>query len=81
MEISPSASFTARMFNRLIALLAGVRKINYSNYLYHRVKIEQLARLLPKDSRYFYDLYHFGNAGAETVGKIVAAALGPHLIR
>lgn len=31
-----------------------------------------LAHLLPKDSRYFYDTHHFSTAGAEAVGTIVA---------
>jgi lysophospholipase L1-like esterase len=46
-----------------------------------RVFLIDLARLLPKDSRYFYDLYHFGNAGAEAVGTIVAARLRSHLLK
>ena len=38
-----------------------------------------LARELPKDSKYFYDYLHFTNAGAARVGEIAAAHLGPHL--
>ncbi len=38
-----------------------------------------LARLLPKDSAYFYDLYHFSVAGAEAVAGILARALPPIL--
>jgi lysophospholipase L1-like esterase len=47
----------------------------------HGVLLIDLARLLPKDSRYFYDFIHFGNDGARKVGEIVAAELGPHLVR
>ena len=38
-----------------------------------------LARLLPKDTRYFYDFLHFSNAGADKVAEIVAAGLCPVL--
>ena len=38
-----------------------------------------LARELPKDSKYFYDYLHFTNDGATRVGEIAAAQLGPHL--
>jgi hypothetical protein len=40
-----------------------------------------LAHLLPKDSRYYYDFIHFSNDGARAVGQIVAAELGPRLAR
>ena len=38
-----------------------------------------LAREMPKDSRYYYDLMHYTNAGAERVADIVAAQLTPFL--
>jgi lysophospholipase L1-like esterase len=38
-----------------------------------------LARELPKDSRFFYDFLHFTNEGSERVGEIVATRLAPHL--
>lgn len=40
-----------------------------------------LARELPKDSRYYYDFLHFTNAGSERVGAIVASHLVPYLQR
>jgi lysophospholipase L1-like esterase len=40
-----------------------------------------LARLLPKNSIYFYDMSHFTNAGAEKVASIVASGLIPVLDR
>jgi lysophospholipase L1-like esterase len=36
-----------------------------------RVGVIDLARELPKDSRYFYDFMHFSNEGAQLVGDIV----------
>ena len=44
-----------------------------------RVLLVDLARELPKDSKYFYDFLHFTNEGAARVGVIVAAHLEPHL--
>lgn len=38
-----------------------------------------LARELPKDSRYFYDFLHFTNDGSERVGQIIASHLARHL--
>ncbi len=40
-----------------------------------------LARELPKSSRYYYDLNHFTNAGAEQVGEIAASQLRPFLAK
>jgi hypothetical protein len=40
-----------------------------------------LARRLPKDSRYFYDTIHFTNEGAERVGREIYRALCPHLAK
>lgn len=47
----------------------------------HGVVLVDLARLLPKDSRYYYDEVHFSLDGARRVGEIVAAELAPHLLR
>lgn len=44
-----------------------------------QVRLIDLARTLPKDSRYFYDFIHFTNEGAAAVGEIVAAGLRPAL--
>jgi lysophospholipase L1-like esterase len=41
----------------------------------------ELAELLPKDSRLYYDYYHFTNQGAEKVAEIVANELTPILSR
>jgi len=43
------------------------------------VPVIDLARQMPKDSRYYYDLMHFTNAGAEKMAKIIAARLTPFL--
>ena len=47
----------------------------------HGVLTIDLAHELPKDSTYFYDFWHFTNEGADRVGEIVAAELGPWLDR
>ena len=43
------------------------------------IALIDLARLLPKNSVYFYDMSHFTNQGAEKVASIVAEGLGPVL--
>ncbi len=37
------------------------------------------AREMPKSSRYYYDLVHFSNAGAEKFAEIAARGLSPYL--
>jgi hypothetical protein len=39
------------------------------------VEVIDLARLMPKNSRYFYDMSHFTNAGAAEVADLLAQAL------
>ena len=61
------------------------RLLELHNDVTRRVALEEgvllidLARELPKDSRFFYDFLHFSNAGAERVGQIVATHLVPHV--
>jgi lysophospholipase L1-like esterase len=43
------------------------------------VQVIDLAREVPKDSKYFYDFLHFTNEGAARVGAIVASHLAPYL--
>jgi lysophospholipase L1-like esterase len=43
------------------------------------VLVIDLARELPKSSRYFYDYFHFTNEGANQVADIVYRHLGPYL--
>ncbi len=43
------------------------------------VLVIDLAREMPKGSRYYYDLIHYTNAGAEKVADLVAAHLTPFL--
>ena len=38
-----------------------------------------LAREMPKNSAYYYDLMHYTNAGAARVADIIAAHLTPFL--
>jgi len=43
------------------------------------VPLVDLARLLPKDSRFFYDHIHYSIEGGTRVGEIVAAGIEPFL--
>lgn len=43
------------------------------------VRVIDLAREMPKDSRYYYDFYHFTNQGSEKVGEIIHRDLAPWL--
>lgn len=43
------------------------------------ILVVDLAARLPKNSRYYYDLLHFSNAGAAVVSRIVYADLCPFL--
>jgi len=43
------------------------------------VLVIDLARRMPKDSRYYFDLMHYTNAGAEKVADIIATQLTPYL--
>jgi lysophospholipase L1-like esterase len=45
------------------------------------VPLVDLAQQLPKDSRYYYDYYHFTNAGAAQVAVLVERELTPILAR
>jgi lysophospholipase L1-like esterase len=45
----------------------------------NNVFVIDLAHQLPKSSRYFYDTWHFNNAGCEQVGTIVSQQLLPFL--
>lgn len=43
------------------------------------ILVIDLARLMPHDSRYYYDGIHFSNTGAEKVAEIVSEQLLPYL--
>jgi lysophospholipase L1-like esterase len=45
----------------------------------HGLLVIDLARQMPKDSRYYYDIMHYTNAGAQKVAAIIAARLTPYL--
>jgi hypothetical protein len=45
----------------------------------HGVLVIDLARQMPKDSRYYFDLMHYTNAGADKVADLVAVQLTPFL--
>jgi lysophospholipase L1-like esterase len=43
------------------------------------VSVIDLAKDLPKSSKYFYDFFHFTNEGAKQVGDVIYNHLSPHL--
>ena len=45
----------------------------------YKVEVVDLARSLPKTSRYFYDFIHFTNEGAEAVANILVREMCPAL--
>ncbi|MFA4901930.1 MAG: SGNH/GDSL hydrolase family protein [Desulfobaccales bacterium] len=45
------------------------------------VLVIDLAREMPKDSRYYYDLMHYTNAGADKMADLIAGQLTPFLAR
>jgi lysophospholipase L1-like esterase len=45
------------------------------------VLVIDLARQMPKNSTYYFDLMHYTNAGAAQVAEIIAAQLTPFLVR
>jgi hypothetical protein len=46
-----------------------------------KISLIDLARELPKDSRYYYDFFHFTNAGAAAAAGIISRDLAPALAR
>jgi len=46
----------------------------------HRLTVVDLAREMPKNSRYYYDFIHFTNEGARVVSEILFAHLEPVLL-
>ncbi|MBY0492603.1 MAG: SGNH/GDSL hydrolase family protein [Cyanobacteria bacterium] len=63
---------------RLLEIYNDVMRANAAA---HAVPLIDLARQLPKDTRYYCDFMHFSNAGAAAVADIVAAGLQPYLVR
>jgi len=47
----------------------------------HGILVIDLARELPKSSRYYYDWGHYSNAGAEKVAEIIDSQLAPYLAK
>jgi lysophospholipase L1-like esterase len=60
-------------------LLEAVNDVTRRVASQRQVLLIDVARELPKDSRFFYDFLHFTNAGSERVGAIVAESLAPYL--
>ncbi len=47
----------------------------------HGLLVIDLARELPKSSRYYYDLVHYDNEGADKVAEIIDSHLTPYLAK
>ena len=60
-------------------LLEAVNDVTRDVAVREDVLVIDLARQLPKDSRFFYDFLHFTNEGSAAVGAIAAAHLAPYL--
>lgn len=45
----------------------------------NHIPVIDLARKMPKDSFYYYDYFHFTNAGSEKVAEIICQELSPFL--
>jgi lysophospholipase L1-like esterase len=45
----------------------------------HHVKVIELARKMPKNTNFYYDTYHYTNAGCQQVAEIVYQGLEPFL--
>ena len=43
------------------------------------VHVVDLARKLSKDTKYFYDFWHYNNAGSQKVAEIIFADICPYL--
>jgi lysophospholipase L1-like esterase len=56
-------------------LNGGTRKVAQEE----KVLLIDLAREVPKSSKYYYDLVHYDNVGAEKVGSIIYQHLYPYL--
>ncbi len=54
---------------------AVTRKVGREN----GVLVIDLAREMPKDFRYYFDLMHYTNAGADKVADLIAGQLTPFL--
>jgi hypothetical protein len=45
----------------------------------HHVQVIELARKMPKSTEFYYDTYHYTNAGCQQVAEIVYQGLSPFL--
>jgi hypothetical protein len=45
----------------------------------HHVQVIDLARKMPKSTEFYYDTYHYTNAGCQQVAEIVYRDLSPFL--
>jgi lysophospholipase L1-like esterase len=80
LELFPTDEKDNRMNGRLIwEVLEEYNQVVREVCAERAVPLIDLARRMPKDSRYFYDMSHFTNAGAEKVSEILDSGLRPVL--
>ncbi len=72
----PIADWNGRAQWQLLELYNDVTRRIADEY---QLPLIDLGVAMPKDSRYYYDFYHFTNEGAEEVARILAAQLAPVL--
>jgi hypothetical protein len=82
LEAYPTDSSDTAINGKLIwEMLEEYNDVVRSMGLEKKVPVIDLARLMPKNSLYFYDMSHFTNAGAEKVAELLTAELSPVLRR
>jgi hypothetical protein len=80
LESYPTDTRDAGMNGRLMwEMLEEYNDVVRSICLEKRLPVVDLARLMPKNSIYFYDMSHFTNAGSEKAAGLLSAELTPVL--
>lgn len=64
-----------KLFWQILELYNNITKQTYKETNIYNI---DLANVLPKDSRYFYDVLHYTNEGAEKVAEIIHGELKNH---
>jgi hypothetical protein len=76
LELYPTDGADVPMNGRLIwQMLEQYNGVTRAMCAEKKLPLIDLARLMPKDSRYFYDMSHFTNVGAEEVSGLLSGPL------
>ncbi len=78
LERSSTYTLNGRTLWRLLELYNGVTR---STARQQGVELIDLAAEMPKDSTYYYDTYHYTNAGCARVAEIIDQHLEPFLAK